>query len=684
MIKKIFLSLLLGATALAANPDPSNQFKFGDGTAGNKVLKFNRNQGGVNPLIQWTESANTLQFSNDGVNFSDIGSGSGSGGAGINILTNPGFESGIVQGWSNTGGAFLAVSAGSNLLIGKGSATFQAGTTGNFVASTLITVPNGLKGLSCAASMLYTGGDGNLVFEVVDGSANVLASTVLSAQTSPTTVPLTFICPTTGTMGVRVTSTATSALIALDQMSLGNNALLLVDQSSFAGSLKSQQTGTCSWSSGTPGFTNFAPNAACSASPVVTGGLSYVGSTIPGFAFNNMPAGEYLVVVQGIIGHNGGAGSVSYRLFDGTIASQAKSDYAATSVETGYSSLSLHLTVPTGGLNHNWSLQCDSGGATCLILNETAVTGSTDLTFYVYRFPSSTNPAVRPDMIANSWTGAHGPSCQWIVASSVYADPTYITSCTFTQYQNQNFGTVASQTDGTPGHYLPGIVFTPSRPGTYFVCASPILEMGAANIQIYGRLVDGSNNVVSNSGTLAIGTTNSGQSTHEMCGNYTATSTSPVTFKVQIAATSSQVDLGLAGGLADSIGWTIHQIDQQIPAPLLVGSVVSTSSGVEHLERAAITGSACSSDPCSYSGTPGVTAINRSGSGQYVVHFGANVFSQTPVCVAQPVNVVGTSVGISNDNVTNSSTSFGIATISFGATAVLTDSVWNVICMGPH
>ncbi len=153
-MNKLILGLLFFFTNIAlAGTDPSNTFRLGDGNpALDKKVIFNQGTSPY-PTLKWNSASSTLQFSNDGVTFSDLGSGSGSG-QGFNVLVNPDFESGIVQGWTNSGGTFAAVSSGSNLLLGKGSATFTASGSGQFVASSAYLVPNGLLGRACAVSML--------------------------------------------------------------------------------------------------------------------------------------------------------------------------------------------------------------------------------------------------------------------------------------------------------------------------------------------------------------------------------------------------------------------------------------------------------------------------------------------------------------------------------------------------
>lgn len=686
MIKKLLLSLLVGATALAANPDPSNQFKFGSGTAGDKVIKFNRNQGGANPVIQWTESANTLQFSNDGTNFSDIGSGSGSGGAGINILTNPGFESGIAQGWSNTGGAFLAVNAGSNLLIGKGSATFQAGVSGNFLASTLVTVPNGIAGQSCAASMLYKGGDANLTFEVVDGSSNVLASVVLAATSTPMTLPLTFICPSSGSLRLKLISTAASALVAIDQMSLGNNALINISQAKFVGSVDYAGILNCTWSVSVGGVyagTSFPADTDCNTA-VATGSLLPPSTKIPGFRAALQP-GHYLIYVTGGYWNANANTWISGKITNGVDESTDRPTMftSAAPVASAQGTTVFNMDVTDGSLR-TYELQAIglSAGASTASIDVEGNAGSTlgdHFVMSVYKFPSASEVALRPDLVANSWSGFHSANCGWNTASLTYVDPGFDASCTFGTTTNTNFGTVVSADDGTPGNYIPGIVFTPSRPGKYYVCANFAAETGAGSSNF--RLVDGSLNVISTSSIYGTGSNSLSQ--QPMCGFYQVTNTAPVTLKIQISTDVTGYVNPADPLMGHTIEWSLMQIDYPLPAPLLVGGVVTPSTGVDNIVRVRYGDYAtpCTSGTCVLSrSNGGVASVVHTSGGNYTVTFNAGAFSAPPVCsvwVQSPGVVMLVPYTVSEE--TSTSMSFS----TYNSSSALADSSGQILCVGP-
>jgi hypothetical protein len=63
---------------MAKAPDTilNDILKLGQSTLADKIIEFNRNAGAGDPKIRWNESTGTLQFSNNGTDYSDLGSGS--------------------------------------------------------------------------------------------------------------------------------------------------------------------------------------------------------------------------------------------------------------------------------------------------------------------------------------------------------------------------------------------------------------------------------------------------------------------------------------------------------------------------------------------------------------------------------------------------------------------------------
>lgn len=267
----LLTAILSGAPtslALAQWQQPGNTFKLGSKSNTNKDLIFDINNGAANPKFRANKSLNKLQFSNDGTNFKDIGSGSG-GGSGINLLVdNPAFESGS-NFWTNSGGTFvLETSAPLN---GLASGKFTASGSGQYVESQAYAVPIILQGGSCLARVWYTGGDSNLKLQVRDGTGTLLVSdagvnveVTLQSNTKAGFAEVGFKCPSSGSIKLRIQSTAAAAAITFDDNHLGQeDRFFKSSQSNLVVDGFFAATGSCTWTGGSSTQAAFPTVPAC-------------------------------------------------------------------------------------------------------------------------------------------------------------------------------------------------------------------------------------------------------------------------------------------------------------------------------------------------------------------------------------------------------------------------------------
>lgn len=231
----------------------SPKVKVGTGASVDQTLAFDRGAGSANPNLKWDEARGKIQFSNDGTSYKDIGSGAGS--SGFNLLDNADFEAGISTGWGNIGGSVSPVTAGSNLIEGAVTASFDASADDDFFQSSAYAVPVFLHKKQCMARVDYRGGDSNLFMTVVDGSntdlipaANHLTFSAYSDDGSKT-AKLYFDCPTSGAIKLRIEAIANAAAIYLDKTYLGESDSKPVSSSGPWISYTSGCTG--SWSANT-------------------------------------------------------------------------------------------------------------------------------------------------------------------------------------------------------------------------------------------------------------------------------------------------------------------------------------------------------------------------------------------------------------------------------------------------
>jgi len=304
----------------------------------------------------------------------------------------------------------------------------------------------------------------------------------------------------------------------------------------------------------------------------------------------------------------------------------------------------------------------------------------------VWYYPTQSQLAVQPSQISQSYVG-YETGCGWNTTSSSQGAFGSGGTCTLTPVYNNNLGTVAVVAG------QPAITFTPYVSGSYMVCVSgelttPQVSGSVTSGQLF--LVDQSSNVIDrlaarNSDSNA---SNAQEFPTKMCGITNVTGGSSQQITVQGSSST-----GSGGGTSyaniQGITWSIVNLTQNLPAPILVGSVTSNTTGQERIERAIITGGSlstqCTSDPCTVSKQSGswITAANWTTTGSYALHIATGEFSDIPTCTVTP-DVNDDSAGYCT--VTDSAVTTTLVPIkcSLNNYATLANALLNVICMGPH
>lgn len=576
--------------------------------------------------------------------------GGGGGSSGIQLLQNPGFETGITQGWTHTGGTYAAVSSGSNLLVGTGSATFQSTASAQSVQSTAYSVPNGLAGNSCAASILFKGGSSAYILEAVDGSANILASKTLYTSSTATTASISFLCPSSGTVQLKIVSVSSGAVIALDQMFLGQNTLIQVSQASVLGTVNSAtcalaassgtgtpmtQTGTSCNAYTTTGAATFNPN---DGSTIITG-----------------PPGDYVVTYNGTCEANVSSGNdAAFYLVDemSTISPVIRMT-AASSGNLGQGCVITGIFHYTTAATHTFMLQTRNTAALADTFYQSAFGSQGDFVT-VMHYPSQSQLAVAPDTI--NWnvefyqttTTGNNLGTGSLTSLSVIADA--------------NLASV-----NLPQGSLPGQVPCSASPSTGLTCSSGTAEIGvaaslpssgkvevcatftdpqsfgsagpssifddfyiietadASDTQIQGLSPPNFNGEVESSVNAASGVEYT--SISHICQRFNVPNSGKHVYK--LALTSAIQGSGLAHNIPFT-QWNIHPVTQNVPAPVFVGSYSSSSSGALRMESAEIN---CSASPGAVQNNGSwISGVTQVATGSCAVVF-SKTFNATPVCV---------------------------------------------------
>lgn len=478
-----------------------------------------------------------------------------------NLLANGGFESGKAK-WTASAGTFTATA--SSPLIGLQHATWDAAASGNTLTSTAVTIPAGMYGRNMVASCLFTVASGTATTEIqaYDGS-NVLAEASITSSTTPTRSSVNFIAPSSGSLSLRLYANADDSSVAIDDCYLGpaeGYNIGSAAQAVFIGSAYFATTTSCTFARtntalGVPGDSD-CPGPTVEVNPG-PGTIQTTDTDNLQVTVNNLPPGRYRVVFMGTMGTGGTSSAIAIN--DGT-NTYGQIAGGTTTSQTNYS-VEANFEYSSAG-NRTFSLYASSASGAVSFYNAVS---NARTSFYIYRFPTSQEQTYTPDKLANSWSGYHAIGCIWDRTNTAMGDFTDdATSCTLTETLNRNFGTVSSV-----GSTSPAITFTPSRVGTYFVCVGGSIGTTATASVLDLQLTDGTTIISSTTNAPTDGSGATDRAPFTLCGTYAATSISAKTLKLQGSASTGVVRVAGGATTRSAIEWSIFQIDQSFPAPVL-------------------------------------------------------------------------------------------------------------------
>lgn len=552
-----------------------------------------------------------------------------------NLMRNGGFESGKAL-WTASAGTFAVTTT--NPMIGGMHATWDAAASADTLVNTAITIPTGMLGRAGVASCLITTASGTAThsLQAYDGT-NILSTATVVSNTTPIRTSTNFIFPATGgsTIQLRLYANANEPSIAIDDCYIGPSEgfnVSNISQSMFIGSAYIAATTNCtSWTRTNTALGSVASDADCPGPTVDLnpgpGTIQTTDTDLPKFTVNNLPAGYYEVMMV-VPANNASASNLNtYAINDGTTTSLVSA--SASGGTNQQATVIAYFNYSTAG-NKTFELYVASSAGLVTVPNDTGRA----LSFSIKKYPLSSEQAYKPDTTAMSWSGYHDSTCSWARTNTAYGDPTADATCALVERSNTNFGTVTTY---TVTNAMPGIVFTPKVAGKYYVCATPSVSGGTANSGLTWKLWDGTNTIVEKSATTAI---INAPYPHEMCGFYTATSTSSVTLSIQTRATAGAITIDANPGVAslsnEAITWSIIAIDQSFPAPLIAGGVTSSSSSTVKIVSSFITNA----------GTPTVSrqdgswisSLTDGGVGLVTINIAASTFSTAPNCTTTTSN----------------------------------------------
>lgn len=119
------------------------------------------------------------------------------------------------------------------------------------------------------------------------------------------------------------------------------------------------------------------------------------------------------------------------------------------------------------------------------------------------------------------------------------------------------------------------------------------------------------------------------------------------------------------------------------PFLMMANSVMSSSAGVEVVNRLRVDTN-CSSSPCTITSKSGDWAImTRTGTGQYRVDFTAGTYSAGPSCSCSAL-IVGVSSGLCTGQTLPTTSSWSFNTAASATPATNADASFHIICQGPR
>lgn len=599
------------------------------------------------------------------------------------ILTNGGFENGKGAGvgkWTASAGTFNITITGSNLLTGKASATWDAAASNDTLSSFAVTIPAGLYGNSGVGfcRVMTPSGTATHKLEVFDGSLTIASQSIVSS-TLPLINSVNFIFPSSGTVSLRLLAQADEPSITVDDCHLGPAAgvnISNISQATFVGSAYFATTTNCAgWSRTNTALGAVASDADCPGPTVESnpgpGVIQTTDADLPKITVNNMPPGNYEVWVS-VPTLKDATGSIpNFTLNDGTTSSGRGNGGSTASAGDGVT-FAGHFTYTTAA-NHTFEVYSASASGAIAIPNDT---NNKSLQFWIYRYPLSYDQAYTPSTVPFLWYGRHGQDCSWSVTTTTIANiGTGDSSCTFSTDVNVNAGTFASTALGTVS-LTPGFTWTPPKTGVFEVCGSTIYSASTGMWAAMRLEVNGANTAEA----ITSGHVSTALNELSTCGAFTISSLGTISVVARYGVNTGTATLNGSATLTPNktVNWSLKDLSQSIPAPLLVNSVVTPSSGVMNLVSAVATSITSSAIVRQIGNWLSVTSDNAAGDTTFAI--AAGTFSATPYCTC---TVETGGVGqICNIDSTTALSSTALRTQVVDHSNTGTDAIIHILCMG--
>lgn len=534
-----------------------------------------------------------------------------------NLLRNPGFEQ-SKSDWTASGGTLTTTTTSANKGSGNASGSWDASASTQTLTSTVQALPAGLYGKNIEASCNLQCASGTCTHTIGfwDGTTLTNATTITSS-TSYTRTTITGIAGSSGNIGIRITSAANEPILYIDDCYLGEARNIgTAAQAQFIGSAYIPGTTACQPSRTNTALGAFTADTDCPGPTVELnpgpGTIQTTDADGPSFTVNNLGPGYYVVTMSAKIGA-GGTSNIGLAINDGTTTSGTSgARYDTTGGDPQFPTTVTGTFSYTTTANRTFQLYGAASGGNSISLYNTN-SASESIKFTITRYPLTSEQSVRNPIIYY---------------------PTYTAKIS-------SAGTVSDEV----GDFING-------------------NCSVANTSEYTCTWN------SSFFTAAPNCTATGLDT----------STAAPIVKVFTQATTTSVVVKTYNNSASATAYAFNLSCQSStpatqPAPLLVGSVTSQSTGAERIERAYI----ANSGSCSVTSQSGtwISSVADPGAGLCTLNFTANTWSSAPSCVVTQANNNQGVAFIATDATTSAIT---IGTNNTSDTA--SDRPFTIHCMG--
>lgn len=700
----------------------SDDFKIGkNGSSANKRLQL-----GTTGEIRYNESDGKVQFSHNGTDFKNIGSGGASGGDNLLVDDNPDFEGGVT-GWTLTGAGTFAAET-SAPLNGAKSAKFNASASGEKVCSTLKLIKSGYQGRACQVDLPYyqyaSGSAGDYELNVYNGEGVEIATVPLAVTTSTATARAfqTFDCPAlnggddSDQIQMCVESTADGGDILWDDSFLGQGRNeVSTSQTVLVASAHYQATSSCIWSRTSSTFGTFTNDTDC---PGIT--VQYASYAVdasdrdqPDILISNLPAGVYYVELVGHVKSNTASQVVGLKILEqisGTVSASECGRYSTEASNVFNVKCSAVFDFSTPG-NRRFNLQAFEGGGNTVTLHNEL--NGLETSWTVWRVPKNTADAVTLETSGEYWDANIG---------GAHVDLGTSNQASYIGMENSGLDMVLAE-DSAPaeipcsstnastgltcaaGSESVGIAFTIKTAGRYEVCATFSHNAAADNagfVSAAFQLVETPNNAQNilqegrdkptsspDNGTGAsIATTSS----HHTCSYFKFSSVGKKTVRLfyeqQVAATLTTnlilADRSTSVGQRD-IHIVVRKDTQQTPTPVFTNltnslnkKIESLGGGLSRIESCQITFPGGVPTISDVSGLCGgwISSLSDTSTGRTGINFTGAPLASEPNCQCTPQDQ-----STSHVCVVNGSNASAVTVDTFTATTTtLADIAFGIWC----